>query len=154
MSGEVIYIIYSYVFGLYLFLLAPMTSDHNHGCHRKYSFCLFITSKSIHLKYVNYGPNFKASIYHDMCYILGLNFVSYRMWNFSTYFEDGRVLESVGIISSQDSLDLLQSQMELNTIYYFKFQTCNLSLQPDYNRCKLIIQVLWFSNSIPYNHVS
>ena len=40
------------------------------------------------------------------------------------------VLESVGINSRQDSLDSFKSQIYSNTIYYFKFQTWNLNLQP------------------------
>ena len=31
-------------------------------------------------------------------YVLGLYFVSYHMWQFSTYFEDGKVLESTVIL--------------------------------------------------------
>ena len=58
-----------------------------------------------YLKFVHSGPKFKAAISHDMCYILGFYFDSSRMWKFSTYFEEGEVLEYVGIIYSQDSLD-------------------------------------------------
>ena len=39
--GEVIYIFYSYVFGLYLFSLTTMTAEHNHGCNQKDRFILF-----------------------------------------------------------------------------------------------------------------
>ena len=53
--------------------------------------------KSIDLKCVHYGPKFKAAISHYLCYIIGLNFASSCMWKFSAYFEDGRMLESVGI---------------------------------------------------------
>ena len=41
------------------------------------------------------------------------------------------VLESIGINSSYDSLDQVNSQMDSNTIYYFEFQTWNMALQPD-----------------------
>ena len=53
-----------------------------------------------------------------------------------------KVLESVGINSSYDSLDQFDSQMDSNTIYYFEFQTWNLALQPAYNISKLTIQLL------------
>ena len=40
------------------------------------------------------------------------------------------VLESTGINSFQDILDRVESQMDSNTIYHFKFQTWNLSMKP------------------------
>ena len=45
------------------------------------------------------------------------------------YIRTNYVLESVGINSSQDSLDWVDLQMDSNTIYYFRFQTLNLDLQ-------------------------
>ena len=97
MAVEVIYIFYSYVFGLYNFLLKFMMAEHNHGCHQKYSFCLFITFKSTYLKSVHYGPKSKAIISHDWCEVLGLYFVSSCMWQSYTYFEDSSMLVSIGI---------------------------------------------------------
>ena len=97
MEGEVIYILYSYVFSLYTVLLTSMKAEHNHRCHQKERFCLFITFKSICLKYVHSGTKSKDIILHDWCDVLGLYFASYRMWKLSTYFEDGRMLEFVGI---------------------------------------------------------
>ena len=41
MVGEVIYIFYSYSFGLYFVSLTAMTIDHNHGCHQKDTFWVF-----------------------------------------------------------------------------------------------------------------
>ena len=40
------------------------------------------------------------------------------------------MLESVGINSSYNSLDQVESQMDSNAIYYFESQTWNLDLQP------------------------
>ena len=40
------------------------------------------------------------------------------------------MLESVGINSSYNSLDQVESQMDSNAIYYFEVQTWNLALQP------------------------
>ena len=51
MAGEVVYIIYSYVFGLYIFSLTAMTADHDHRCHKKDSFCLFYYFK-IHISHI------------------------------------------------------------------------------------------------------
>ena len=114
-------------------------------------FVHLIASESIYLKSVHSGPTLKATISHDLCYIFGLYFASFRMWRFYNYFEDGRMLESVGIISSQHSLDLFKSQNDYNTIYDLESQTCNLSWQPYYNRCKLTIKILWCYNSRPKN---
>ena len=100
MGGEVIYIVYKYLFGLYTVLLTSMTVEHNHRCHQNNSFCLFIAFISICPKYVHYGPKSKAIILHDWCDVLGIYFASSCMWQFSTYFEDGKMLESVGINSS------------------------------------------------------
>ena len=119
------------------------------GVIKRISFIYFITFKSIYIKYVNSGPKPKSIISHDWCDVLGIYFSSYFMWQFSTYFEDKRMLESVGINTIQDSLDWVESQMDSNTIYYFKFQTWNLDLQPVYNRCKLTIQLVWCSNTRP-----
>ena len=142
MEGEVIYIVYSYSFGLYSVLLTSITAKHNHRCHQKDSFCLFITFKSICLKSVHSEPKYKAIILHYQCDVLGLYFVSSRMWRLSTYFEDRRMLEYDGINYSQDYLDQVESQMDSNNIYYSKFQTWNLALQPAQNRSKLTIQLL------------
>ena len=38
---DVIYIFHSYLFRFYFIPLNSMTADHNHGCNKKYSFCLF-----------------------------------------------------------------------------------------------------------------
>ena len=65
----------------------------------------FITLKSIYLKYVHSGPKSKAIISHDWCDVLGLYFASSRMWRFSTYFEDSRMLYSVGINPRWDFFD-------------------------------------------------
>ena len=99
MAGEVIYILYSYVFGLYTVLLTSMAAEKNHRCHQKDRFCLFIMFKSICLKSVYYGPKSKAIIAHNWCDVPGLYFVSSHMCLLSTYFEDGSMLESVGIDS-------------------------------------------------------
>ena len=40
------------------------------------------------------------------------------------------MLEYVGINSSSDFLDQVESQMDSNDIYYFEFQIWNLALQP------------------------
>ena len=92
MAVEFIYILHIYVFDLYTVLLTPMTADHNQGCHKKDSFCLFITFKSIYLKSVHYGPKSKAIILNDWCDVIRLYFASSRMWLLSTYFEDRRML--------------------------------------------------------------
>ena len=55
-------------------------------------FVSFITFESIYFKYVHSGPKFKATISHDLCYEPGLYLYSFRMWQFSNYFEDERVL--------------------------------------------------------------
>ena len=44
--------------------------------------------------------------------------------------------------------------MNSNTIYYFKFQTWNLALQPAYTIFKLTIQLILCSNTIPYKTLS
>ena len=95
---------------------------------------------------VHSGPKFKAVILNDWYDVLGLHFASSRMWQLSTYFEEGSMLESVGINSSKDSLDQFQSQMDSNAIYYFEFQTWDQALHPAQNRSKLTIQLLWCSN--------
>ena len=100
-----------------------------------------ITLKSICLKSVHSGPKSKAVILHDWYDVLGLYFASSHMWRLSAYFEYGRMLESVGIKSSQDSLDEVESRMDSNAIYYFGLKTWNLDLQPAYNRSKLTIQI-------------
>ena len=41
MVGEVLYILYSCVFGLYIFSLTAMNTDQYHRCHQNNSFCLF-----------------------------------------------------------------------------------------------------------------
>ena len=46
MVGEFIYIFYSYVFGSYTVLLISMTAEHDHRCHQKDIFCLFMTCYS------------------------------------------------------------------------------------------------------------
>ena len=96
-------------------------------------FVYFITSESIYLKSVHSGPKFKATISHDLWYVLGLYFYYYHMWKLYTYLEDRRNFESVGIISIKDPLDWVESQMDSNAICYFEFQTWNLALQPAYN---------------------
>ena len=100
------------------------------GVIKRTYYVYFITLESIYIKSIHSGPELKSTISHDLCCVLGLYFDSSHMWKFTTYFEDGRILEYVGIISSQDSLDVVESQMDSNTIYDFKFQTCNLELQP------------------------
>ena len=40
MVGEVIYIFYSYAFGLYFGSLTSMATEHDKGCYKKYSVCL------------------------------------------------------------------------------------------------------------------
>ena len=105
MTGEVIYIFYSYSFGLYVVSLTSMTPEHNIGVVKRKDFVYFITLKSIYLKSVHSGPKSKAIISHDWCGLLGLYFASSCMWRLSTYFEDGRMLESVGINPIQDSPD-------------------------------------------------
>ena len=59
-----------------------------------------------------------------------LYFASSRMWRLSTYFEEGSMLESIGINSIWDSLDQVESQMDSNDIHYFEFQTWNQTFQP------------------------
>ena len=39
MVEEVIYVFYSYVFGLYVVSLTSITVEHNYGCHQKDSLC-------------------------------------------------------------------------------------------------------------------
>ena len=51
MEGEVIYIFYSYVFGLYVVLLTSIKAEKNHRCHQKDSFCLFYYVK-IHISQI------------------------------------------------------------------------------------------------------
>ena len=121
---------------------------------KRTDFVNFITFESIYPKSVLYGPNFKATISYDLCYILGLYFTYSFMWQFSTHFKYGSMLEYVGIISRKDSLDWVDSQMDSNTIYYFEFQNWNLDFHPDNNRCKLTIQILSCSNSITYKTLS
>ena len=99
MEEEVSYTFFSYEFGLYTVLLTSMTAEHNHRCHQNDGFCLFILFKSICLKPVHSGPKSKAIILHDLCDVIGLYFASSCMCQLSTYFEDGRMLESVGINS-------------------------------------------------------
>ena len=91
MAGEVIYIFYSYDFGLYSVLLKSMTAEHNHGCHQEDIFCLFITLKSICLKSLHSGTKSKAVISHNWYDVLGLYLAFYCMWQFSTYFKHGRM---------------------------------------------------------------
>ena len=86
MAGEVIYIFCRYAFGLHTVLLTSMTAEHNHRCHQKYSFYLWITLKSICLKSVHSGTKSKAIVLHNWCDVLRIYFASYRMWQFSTYF--------------------------------------------------------------------
>ena len=100
------------------------------GVFKRKDFAYFITFKSMYLKYVHSGPNSKAIISHNWWDVLWLYLVYSCMWQFFTYFEYRRILESFGINSSQDSLDYFESQMESNNIHYFKFQTWNLALKP------------------------
>ena len=97
---EVIYIFYSYAFVLYAVPLTSVTPNNNHGCHQKDIFFLFMMFKYIYLKSVHSGPKSNAIISHDWCDILGLYFAYSRMWRLSNYFEDKRMLETVGINSS------------------------------------------------------
>ena len=60
--------------------------------------CLFYTFESIYLKAIHYGQKFKANLSHDMCYLLGLYFNSSYMWQFTTYFTYGKILEYIGIL--------------------------------------------------------
>ena len=57
---------------------------------------------------------------------------------------------TVWIIYSQYSFDWFESQIDSNNIYYLLFQNWDMDLQHAYNRCKLTIQILLCSNSIPY----
>ena len=100
------------------------------GLIKRKFFVYFITFKYIYLKYVHSGPKSKAIISHDWCDVIRLYFASTRMWIFSTYFKVGRMLEYFGINSIHDFFDLVKSQMDSNTIYYFKFQTYNLASHP------------------------
>ena len=75
MAGEVVYIFYSYIFGLYFVSLAYMTTEHNYRFHKREIFILSYTFESIYLKSVHYGTKFKANISHGMCYVLRLYFV-------------------------------------------------------------------------------
>ena len=109
--------------------------------------------KSIYLKSIHSGNNFKATNSHDMCYLFGLYFASSCMCRFSNDFKGGSILEYVGIVSIQDSLDWFESQMDSNTIFYFELKTWNMALQPAYNICKLSIQTLWCSNFRPYKNL-
>ena len=106
------------------------------------------------LKYVHYQPKLKATTSYGLFYVLGLYFASSLMWKFSTYFKNWIVLEYIGIISIQDSLHWVESQMDSNNIYYFEFQTWYLAWKPAYNRCKLKIQLVWCSNYIIYHMLS
>ena len=153
MAVEVIYIFYSYIFGLYFVSLADMTNKNNHIFHQKYGFYLFYhVWIHIYIKCIHSGPEFKATISHKLCCVLGLYFTSSRMWRLYTYFEYGSILEYYRIISIQDSIDWVESQMHSNNIHYFEYQTWNLDFHPAYNRCKPTTQILWCSNSIPYNN--
>ena len=116
---------------------------------RKY-FAYFISFKSIYFKYVNSGPKYKATISHGWCGVLRLYFYSYRIWRLLAFLKDRRMLESFGINSNQDSPDWVNSKMDLNIIYYFKFQTWNLDFQPAYNKCKLTTQLIGCSSTISY----
>ena len=129
MAIEVHYIFYSYTFGLYFISLISMISKHNHRCHWKEILCLCYLAWThiyiyIYIWYVQSGPKFNATISQDICYILRLYLSSSHMCKLSNYFKDVKVLESIGIISIQDSLDWVESEMNLNTIYYLKFHTC------------------------------
>ena len=114
----------SYISSLFIYLdyifvlLSSMSSKHDHVYRQKDIFSIFLWFKSIHIKSVHSGPKIKATISKDMYCVRGLYFKSSCMWKFFTYFEDRKVLESVGIIPLQDSLDWVESQMESNTIYY------------------------------------
>ena len=141
MAGEVIYLLQLCIW-LIKYLSTSTTAEHNHQCHQKDSFCLFITLKFICLKYVHSRLKSKAIISHNWCNALGLYFASSRIWRLSTYFEDRMMLEYFGINYSQDYFDQVESQMNSNTIYYFKLKTWNLALQLAYNRSKLTIQLL------------
>ena len=100
----------------YIWISTPRPTKHAHACQqqgvffKQYSF-VFFTCKSIYLKYPQCGQKIEPIISNNMwphvliyevgsyfpcffCYILGLYFVSSRIWQFSTYFKDGKVLES------------------------------------------------------------
>ena len=125
MAVKVVYIFYSYSFVLYIVPFTYITAEHNHGCHQKDSFCLFITTKSICLKYVHSGPKSKAIISHDWCDVLGLYSLLLVCGDCPLTLKRGVYWNLI-----PDSLDQVESQMDSNTIYYFEFQTWNLDLQP------------------------
>ena len=89
MAGEVIYIFYSYLFGLYVFHWQPRLMIMIMSVIKWTDLFYFITLKSIYLKYVHSGLKSKATISHDLCYVLGLYFNSSCMWQLSTYFNTG-----------------------------------------------------------------
>ena len=100
-SSTVMYLTYI------LFYLKPWLTSTITGVIKMNLFIYLNTFGCIFLKTIHYRRILKASIAHNLCYILGLCFASYCIWRLSTYFGDRRMLESVRIISIQNSLDLV-----------------------------------------------
>ena len=99
--------IYSTVMNLayMLFQWNPWRLSTITGVTKRTAFVSFITLKSIYLKSIHHVPKSKAIISHDWCDVIGLYFTSSSLRLFSTYFEDGEILGSIGINSSQDYID-------------------------------------------------
>ena len=98
-----------------------------------------------------YGRDVKYIYFYS--YVLGL-YISYSwMYQLSTSFEEGNVLEYI------TGLDRgVKSHMNLNIDlthnFYFELWIWNLDLQPSYNRCIITIWLVWWFNLILYNHFS
>ena len=148
-----------YIVQLYIWILFSFIDSHDLWGQSRVSskvklvFLLFYLNPFISNMYIM-DQNSSLPISHDLCYVLWLYFTSYHMCQFSTYFEYKKVLEYFLTFSSQDYLDWVDSQMNSNTIHYLEFQTWNMYLQPAYNRCKIIIQIILCSISRPYKTLS
>ena len=123
-----IYLIHLRIFIFVLINWQPWWPSTITGVIKRTAFVYFITFKFIYLKSGSSGTKSKAIISHDWCAVLGLYFTSSGIWQFFTDFEEGRMLESVGINFSQDYRYWVKSQMVSNAIYEFKFKTWNLNL--------------------------
>ena len=99
-----IYLIQLWSFIFILFLWQPWCPSTITSVIKRTAFVYFVMFKFIYLKSGHYGTKSKAIVSHAWSAVLGLYFTSSGIWQFSIYFEEGRMLESVGIKFNQITL--------------------------------------------------
>ena len=154
------YGVISQIFILQLFIwlisfsLTAMTSEHNHMCCRKHRFCFLFLSNPYILNMYIIGLN--SRLQSQTIYVTYLDYIFPLLLcvNFPLAFKMGRfwnILES-----SPAKIPLIELSHKRTRIlfYYLEFQTWNMDFQPAYNICKFSIQLIWCSDSRPYNTFS